>query len=130
MNDPARESVWLALSELWLDTQSTDADLNYIARTLAESDYCVEELEAIYRREVVPAVYPNALSVAGEWTGFDADELFGKCRQNHLRAGHLLFRWRCWLLNRTAGRLMDENWRQVLSRISEFRDLMKENSSL
>lgn len=128
MNDPARESVWLALSELWLDTEPTDADLSYIARTLAESDYCVAELEAIYRREVVPAVYPNALSVAGEWTGFDADWLFGKCRQNQRRANHLLFRWRCWLLSRTVGRLMNEHWQQVLSRVSEFRELMKDDA--
>ncbi|KJJ98722.1 hypothetical protein UB43_18870 [Pseudomonas sp. 21] len=128
MNDPARESVWLALSELWLDTEPSDADLNYIARTLAESDYCVEELEAIYRREVVPAVYPNALSVAGEWTGFDADWLFGKCRQNRRQANDLLFRWRCWLLSRTVGRLMNEHWQQVLGRVSEFRELMKDDA--
>lgn len=123
MNDPARESVWLALSELWLDAEPTEADLNYIARTLAVSGFSLEELEAIYRREVVPTVYPNALSVAGEWTGFDADWLFGECRRHQRRATNLLFRWRCWILSRTRGALMNEHWRQVKSRVAELRTL-------
>lgn len=127
MNDPARESVWLALSELWLDTEPTDADFNYIARTLAASGFSLKELDMIYRREVVPAVYPNALSVAGEWAGFDADWLFGECRRNQRRATGLLFRWRCWMLSRTLGALMNEDWQQVMNRVSEFRELMQDD---
>ena len=60
MNDPARESVWLALSELWLDTELVEDDLAAIARTLAISGYAAEELEAIYRLEVAPVVWGNA----------------------------------------------------------------------
>ncbi|MFV3413101.1 hypothetical protein ACNFH8_12645 [Pseudomonas sp. NY15436] len=126
MNDPARESVWLALSELWLDTETTETDINYIARTLAVSDFPLGELEAIYRLEVVPVVYPNALATAGEWTGFDADWLFEKCRRNQQRRTFFLYRWRCWFLGRTVGALMNAHLRQVLARVVELRELTED----
>ncbi len=65
MNDPARESVWLALSELWLDTELDEADLATIASTLAISGYSPDELEAIYRLEVAPVVWSNSWVTAG-----------------------------------------------------------------
>lgn len=125
MNDPARESVWLALSELWLDTETTETEINYIARTLAVSGFSLEELEAIYRFEVVPAVYSNALTTAGEWTGFDADWLFGECRLHQGRRAYLPYRWLCRLLNRTVGALMNEHQRQVMLRVAELRGQME-----
>ncbi|MFV3330028.1 hypothetical protein ACNFIA_03725 [Pseudomonas sp. NY15437] len=129
MNDPARESVWLALSELWLDVEPTEADLAYIARTLAVSGFSLDELDAIYRLEVVPVVYPNALATAGEWTGFDADWLFEKCRRNQQRRAFFLHRWRCWLLGRTVGALMNAHLRQVLARVVELRERTEDDPS-
>ncbi|TLP76609.1 hypothetical protein FEA48_09450 [Pseudomonas nitroreducens] len=129
MNDPARESVWLALSELWLDTEPSETDINYIARTLAVSDFPLGELEAIYRLEVVPVVYPNALATAGEWTGFDPDWLFEKCRRNQQRRASFLYRWRCRLLSRTVGALMNEPLQQVLARVVELRELTEDETS-
>jgi hypothetical protein len=129
MNDPARESVWLALSELWLDTEPSEVDINYIARTLAVSDFPLDELEAIYRLEVVPVVYPNALATAGEWTGFDPDWLFEKCRRNQQRRAAFLYRWRCRLLSRTVGALMNEPLQQVLARVVELRKLIEDETS-
>ena len=77
---PAREDlerrrpVWLALSDLFLDT-----DVNLFregnARRLAATSYSLEELDMILREEVYPACSFNLLSVAGEWAGFDADWL-------------------------------------------------------
>ncbi|MBD9515073.1 MULTISPECIES: hypothetical protein [unclassified Pseudomonas] len=129
MNDPARESVWLALSELWLDTEPSETDINYIARTLAVSDFPLGELEAIYRLEVVPVVYPNALATAGEWTGFDPDWLFEKCRRNQQRRAFFLYRWRCRLLSRTVGALMNAPLQQVLARVVELRELTEDKTS-
>lgn len=66
-----RRPVRAALSEFWLDTELTEDDLRPIAGVLAESGYTTKELEHIYRREVAPAVFLNAYSVAGVWEGFD-----------------------------------------------------------
>ncbi|MEZ5399845.1 MAG: hypothetical protein R2729_09245 [Bryobacteraceae bacterium] len=65
-----RRPVWIALAELFLDT---DVRLWYvgIVRVLAESPYTVEELGRILRDEVTPALQSNLMQVAGEWAGFD-----------------------------------------------------------
>lgn len=69
-----RRPVWLALSDLFLDT-----DVNLFragnARTLAASPYSLDALDAILREEVYPACSFNLREVAGEWAGFDADWL-------------------------------------------------------
>ncbi len=69
-----RRPVWLALSDLFLDT-----DVNLLragnVRTLAASPYSRDELDRILREEVYPACSFNLRAVAGEWAGFDADWL-------------------------------------------------------
>jgi hypothetical protein len=73
-----RKPVWAALSELWLDTELADGDLFRIAGAMRRSGYSVGELRDIYLYEVAPVVFPNLLSVAGEWAGFDEDWLFAE----------------------------------------------------
>jgi hypothetical protein len=70
-----RKPVWIALSDLWLDTELTEDDLRRIAEVMRRSGYKVEELREIYLFEVAPVVFPNLLSVAGEWAGFDEEWL-------------------------------------------------------
>lgn len=65
-----RHPVWLALSDLFLDTD-TRLSFPYIARTLAASPFSDDELEAIFQNEVAPAVEFNLFDIAGEWAGFD-----------------------------------------------------------
>jgi len=72
-----RKPVWLALSDLYLDTD-VSLSYQYIARILAESPYSIEELEEILRTEVAPVVAPNLFSVAGEWAGFDEQWLISR----------------------------------------------------
>lgn len=69
-----RRSVWLALSDLFLDT---DVHLwrEGNTRRLAASTYSLDELDAILREEVYPACSANLSLVAGEWAGFDPDWL-------------------------------------------------------
>ena len=81
-----REPIWLALSELWLDTELTERDLNHIASVMAESNYSLGELRDIYLYEVAPVLYPNILSVAGEWAGFDEEWLYGKVKEEVRRS--------------------------------------------
>ena len=68
-SDP-RIPIWIALSDLYLDT---DVALSHdcIARTLAVSPYSLDDLHEMLMYDVHPALYPNLLSVAGEWAGFD-----------------------------------------------------------
>ena len=65
-----RRPVWLALSDLFLDT-----DVNLFrdgnTRLLAASPYSPDELDTILREEVYPACSYNLSQVAGEWAGFD-----------------------------------------------------------
>lgn len=70
-----RRPVWEALSELFLDTEMSPEALAGIAHTLANSPYSADELRQILFDEVHPACSANLLSVAGVWSGFDADRL-------------------------------------------------------
>jgi hypothetical protein len=65
-----RLPVWVALPELFLDTELQPSDHEVIARTLKESGYSLDELDAILFDEVTPAFGGNLLSVAGEWAGW------------------------------------------------------------
>jgi len=66
----ARIPVWVALSDLYLDT---DVGLlhGHIADTLAASPYPIDALHEMLMYDVHPALYMNLMSVAGEWAGFD-----------------------------------------------------------
>lgn len=68
-----RRSVWLALSGLFLDTE-TRWSIPGAALILAESGYCEAELERIWSREAVPEWGRNLMRVAGEWGAFRLDE--------------------------------------------------------
>jgi hypothetical protein len=76
MNDTERAiatrlPVWVALSELFLDTELDDADHDRIAAVLAASPYSEDKLEEILRFEVTPVLKKNLQSVAGEWESLD-----------------------------------------------------------
>jgi hypothetical protein len=84
MNPNPRESVWLLLSELFVDTQHTQQDLLDIGRSLRETGFSVDEVETILRREVAPVcgrwmTYPGAV---GPWPMFDAQDLKTRIEDN------------------------------------------------
>jgi hypothetical protein len=84
--------VWLALSELFLDTELQEDALRRIARTLAASGHGLSELERVLWAEVAPVVGWNLLGVAGVWDGFDPvwleDGILRRLRHN-ARQGRL-----------------------------------------
>jgi hypothetical protein len=43
---------------------------------MKRSGYSVPQLRDVYRFEVAPVVFPNLLTGAGEWAGFDEEWLF------------------------------------------------------
>ncbi len=114
-----RRPVWIALSELWLDTELQDRDLDRIARVLHESGYDRDALERILAEEVAPVIYRNLYSVAGVWTGFDPDWLCAEVSRRLRTRGPI----RAWLLRRRravmTGLIRDE-WQAVLRRYDAF----------
>lgn len=65
-----RLPVWVALSELFIDTELRPMDFDAIARTIRQAGAGRAEALAILKEEVAPVFYPNTLSVAGNWTGW------------------------------------------------------------
>lgn len=66
----AREPVWEALSELFLDIE-TSLSRRWRVGELAASPYSIEPLERILVEEVHPVCHRNLWAVAGVWEGFD-----------------------------------------------------------
>jgi hypothetical protein len=69
-----RRPVWAALSDLFLDTD-TSLTRSWRVGVLAASPYSIEELQGILLDEVYPVCRSNLRSIAGEWTGFDSEWL-------------------------------------------------------
>ena len=76
-----RVPVWIALSDLYLDTEMQAFTHWHIARTIEAVGYTLEEARLIDRYEVFPVLYPNMLSVAGVWDGFDGHWLAEKIQR-------------------------------------------------
>jgi hypothetical protein len=81
--------VWVALSDLYLDTELYPDDLELLAETLAASPYTTDELKHILLAEVHPACMTNLRQVAGVWSGFDPVWL----RASILGRTRAAFRW-------------------------------------
>lgn len=107
----AREAVWLALAELWLDSETDAATLDYTVRRLRDSGLELAELERIFYCEVAPVVWLNAWNVAGVWDAFDPQWLRDECRRNQQRG-----RWhrgKCRLLRRPMTYACIKHWRRI-----------------
>ncbi len=75
-----RTPVWMALSELYLDTKLQESDYANIARELKNSGLEWKEIERINREEVFPVLYTNLMGL-GEWAGFDKEWLVEKIKR-------------------------------------------------
>lgn len=90
---PGRETAWLALSDLFLDTDLDEADIASIAARLRATGIGVEELERIYVEEVAPVCWRNLRTLpGGAWSGFEPSALRGAI-EAHLQHPPLLHRW-------------------------------------
>ena len=105
-----RKPLWLALSDLFLDTELQEYDLVFIARSMHESGYTLDEINDILMLEVFPVCIANLHSVAGEWIGFDetwvVDTILTAKRPNRIRR---------WMNNRNFW-MIKNNWEKVLKR--------------
>jgi len=96
-----RVPVWEALSDLFLDTDTSFARTWRVA-ILAASPYSIGELQKILVDEVYPVCRSNLFSIAGEWAGFDPEWLQGRIlrrlrspfhRFHRFSLGRLTVRW-------------------------------------
>jgi hypothetical protein len=111
--DP-RLPVWLALSDLYLDTDVA-ALYPHIAETLADSPYALDALHDMLMYDIHPALHPNLMSVAGEWAGFDDEWLLVRIAQVRKRP-----RWRR-RLSHLFVRWIRDDWHAVAAMIVELR---------
>ena len=72
-----RQPLWIALSDLYLDTEP---DWKRVAAICADSSFALHELKRILFDEVHPIVHWNLWSSAGVWDGFDRDWLIESIR--------------------------------------------------
>lgn len=112
-----REDVWLALSELWLDTELDQPALRYIAVRLRASGLSLDELQQIYAYEVAPQVWLNHWTAAGVWDSFEPQWLFAGCRRNQL-AGRW-HRLKCRLLRGPMTYGCRAEWQQIMAFLTD-----------
>lgn len=119
----ARMPLWDALSTLWLDTEVTDRDLEWIARVMADSGLTIEELWRVYSYEVAPVVYKNRYSYVGLWSGFSPDWLRTEIVRNlrdrprRTRFWTLFPVTRCLMLSQT-----DVEWKKLVANVRRLRN--------
>jgi hypothetical protein len=115
----ARRPVWSALSDLFLDTDTTLLEPQ-IVRTLAASPYSEVELERIFIAEVHPVCWANIFW--WEWAGFDPEWLEAQITSprtrfaNFLTWLHPLSHW----LNRRS-----PQWRRILRGVAAERQRLQ-----
>lgn len=108
------------MSELWLDTELRESELNSIAEIMFKSGYSLEKLHEIYTMEVAPVVYVNLLIPAGEWAGFDDDWLHEKIISS-LRSRNSFGRFFLKLKRRAMFYATKSHWKDLELRVTEMK---------
>lgn len=108
MSRTARQEVWLAMSDLFLDTDVQRFRDN-ILKVCRASGFDLDTLDRIFIQDVYPACISNLYDFAGEWGTFDATALI---RRIERRGGRLPFgRITLWLRWRRAREMVPEWFR-------------------
>jgi len=119
----ARLPLWEALSDLWLDTELPDWQIEGIARVMDESGLTIDELWRVYSYEVAPVVYMNVYSFAGQWVGFSPVWLRTEILRNlrdrprRTRFWTLFPITRCLMLSQT-----DDDWKKLVTIVRRRRN--------
>ena len=115
-----RASVWLAFSDLWLDTEPDDNTYNYIVRCMVESGYSLDQLADIFSYEVAPAVYTNLYNMfpGGVWGAFNIEWLLSAILEN-IEKQERSKTYHCWVRSWLGQKLMTgmvkKDWEKIQS---------------
>jgi len=120
-----RREVWVALSDLFLDTQLADSRLREVAEVLVRSEYSWKELDHIFRFEVAPIVGPPPYPGVGEWRGFDPEWVCENARKR-LGSPGLFARLSAMLHLRTW--MAESDWRRVKRSFEMMREAREQVS--
>lgn len=102
-----RLPLWIAFSDLFLDSEPTRSTYQNIACTIIDRGIQPDDAEAILREDVAPAFWTNMLAPAGEWQGWED----GMVRERVIRSRRSpISRFGAWLFCR---RIVDEEWAKV-----------------
>lgn len=111
-NIDERIPIWMALSNLYLDTELSKKDFNYIASQIIESPYSLEEVKRINKYEVFPILQVNLLNVAGVWDGFDEAWLIEKINKR-IENKSFLKKFKTELYYKLFGHMNKEYWSKL-----------------
>lgn len=67
----AEKRACTTLSRLFLDTEMAAGELDSIAASLQALNIPTSTLDHVLRNDLFPVLFPNLMSVAGVWSGFD-----------------------------------------------------------
>lgn len=111
----ARRPVWSAISDLFLDTDTTLLEAN-VVDVLAASPYSKAELSEILTYEVQPVCWANVFR--WEWQGFDVDWLEAQILRTRGRRPFLWFLlpFRHWFNQKSP------QWRRIIRAVEKRRD--------
>jgi hypothetical protein len=112
-----RKPLWQAFSDLWLDNELQNFEIDHIVSLMKQSGFNFDELERIFYCEVAPTVYKNTLSTTGEWAGFDSDWLFNSILEN-IKKQESNFVHRLWV-NSSVGKyimtkMVEDDWNKII----------------
>lgn len=114
------QQAWIALSDLFRDTEFTDSDARFVARQLREAGFDAASAERVLLDDVAPVFGWNMFSVAGNWTGWnppDVVELVNAWRAKRDAPGvrGALYRsaWACRFREWFFARMVMADWRRV-----------------
>lgn len=114
--------VWELLSELWLDSELSTAELCYLAGQLAQSPFSIEQLRRIHYGELAPVLAFN-LSLYGPWiwTGFDRRWLIQRCLQGFRNRERPMFKLKVRLLRPYYRSLSEAPLASLLQQVEQLR---------
>ena len=109
-----RKPLWAALSDLFLDTELQEFQLEYIAKIMKQSGYSVDKIHTILMHEVFPVCIANLHSIAGEWAGFDEDWLV-----ETIVAAKPPNRLRRWMNHRSFW-MIEKDWNHIVKKFNDI----------
>ena len=115
-----RKSLWIVLSEFYVDTELNNDDLERIANLFIDSGFSIEEIKNIDLYEVFPLLQNNLLSPAGTWAGFDEVWLSDSCERLYRKRNNWFYRRRIRFKNRLFYWMRKRYWEQLEKRINDI----------
>lgn len=115
-----KQQLWIALSELYLDTQLQPNFFLELAKRIYESPFSYKVVREIDKKEVFPVLYQNILSVAGVWDGLDEDWLITSILKKNAKRNILSRAYYEFLYSRKQ-HLFREEWEQIEINLHKLR---------